>query len=212
MVRKVTALKLQKRNKNRVNVYLDGEFAFGLAKIVAAWLQIGQELTEEKIAELQGHDNVEVALQRALNFLSYRPRSEEEVRRNLVKHGYDEPVIEEILSRLRRGGLVNDENFAELWVENRSEFRPRGSRMLRYELRRKGVSDKAIAGALEELDEDDLALKAARKKARRYRDLEWMDFRKKMSGFLARRGFHYGIISNVVPKIWEEVTSQHSDG
>ena len=63
MTKKVTALKLQKRNKNRVNVYLDGEFAFGLARIVAAWLSTGQELTEEKIAELQAQDNVEVALQ-----------------------------------------------------------------------------------------------------------------------------------------------------
>ena len=211
MTKKITALKLQKRNKNRVNVYLDGEFAFGLSKIVAAWLRTGQELSDEKIAELQSQDNVEIALQRALNFLSYRPRSEDEVRRNLIKHGYDEPIIEEILSRLRRGRLVDDENFAELWVENRSEFRPRGGRMLRQELRQKGISDQVIAEALEELDEDELALKAARKKARRYRELEWMDFRKKMSGFLARRGFNYGIISTVVPKVWEEVTSQQPD-
>jgi regulatory protein len=211
MVRKVTALKLQKRNKNRINVYLDGEFAFGLAKIVAAWLRIGQELTEEKIAELQAQDEVEVALQRALNFLSYRPRSEKEVQRNLTKHGYDETVIEEILARLRRGGLVNDEDFAELWVENRSEFRPRGSRMLRQELRQKGITDQVIANTLDDLDEDNLALKAARKKARRYRHLEWTEFRKKMYGFLARRGFHYGIISDVVPKIWEEVSSHQTD-
>ena len=211
MAKKITALKLQKRNKDRVNVYLDDEFAFGLSRIVAAWLRTGQELTEEKIAELQAQDNVEVALQRALNFLSYRPRSEEEVRRNLVKHGYHEGIIEEILALLRRGGLVDDKNFAELWVENRSEFRPRGSRMLRQELRQKGISDQVIASALEELDEDDLALKAARKKARRYSQLEWMDFRKKMSGFLARRGFNYGIIAEVVPKIWEEVASQQPD-
>ena len=91
MAKKITALKLQKRNKDRVNVYLDDEFAFGLSRIVAAWLRTGQELTEEKIAELQAQDNVEVALQRALNFLSYRPRSEEEVRRNLTyrhRHGH----------------------------------------------------------------------------------------------------------------------------
>lgn len=211
MAKKITALKLQKRNKNRVNVYLDGEFAFGLTRIVAAWLSTGQELTEEKIAELQAQDSVEVALQRALNFLSYRPRSEEEVRRNLVKHGYHEGIIEEILARLRRGGLVDDKNFAELWVENRSEFRPRGSRMLRQELRQKGLTDQVIANALEELDEDNLALKAARKKARSFSHLEWQDFRKKMSGFLARRGFHYGIISEVVSKIWEEVNSQKAD-
>lgn len=202
---KITGLKLQKRNKDRVNVYLDGEFAFGLSRIVAAWLKTGQELSDEKIAELKAQDDVEIALQRALNFLSYRPRSEKEVRQNLKKHKYHEGVIDEIIERLKRGGLVNDESFAGLWVENRSEFRPRGARMLRSELHQKGIPDDVISGAVADLDETSLAIKAARKKARRYRDLEWDDFRKKMYGFLARRGFHYGIISEVVPKVWEEL-------
>jgi len=83
MAKKITGLKLQKRNKNRVNVYLDGEFAFGLSRIVAAWLHTGQELSDEKIAELLSKDDVEIALQRALNFLSYRARSEKEVKQIL---------------------------------------------------------------------------------------------------------------------------------
>lgn len=209
MAKKITALKLQKRNRNRVNVYLDDEFAFGLSRIVAAWLHTGQELSEEKIAELKAKDGVEVALQRALNFLSYRARSEKEVRQNLTKHGYDEPVIDEIIERLKRGGLLNDADFAEQWVDNRSEFRPRGRQVLRLELRQKGIPDEIISSTLEPLDETELAFRAAQKKARRYRELEYPDFRKKMSGFLARRGFHYGIISEVVPKIWEEITSQN---
>ena len=202
---KITGLKVQKRNKDRVNVYLDGEYAFGISRIVAAWLRTGQELSEEKIAELKAQDNVEVALQRALNYLSYRPRSEQEVRQNLKKHKYHEGVIDEIIERLTRGGLVNDSSFAELWVENRSEFRPRGERMLQAELRQKGISDEVISQALSELDETSLAFKAARKKGRRYRTLEYQDFQKKLYGFLARRGFHYGIISEVVPKVWEEL-------
>ena len=204
---KITGLKLQKRNKNRVNVYLDGEFAFGLSRIVAAWLHTGQELSDEKIAELKAQDDVEVALQRALNFLSYRPRSEKEVRQNLTKHKYDQVVIDEIIERLVRGKLVDDTNFAELWVENRSEFRPRGGRMLRSELRQKGITDNVIEDVLSDLDETNLALKAARKKARRYRDLEREEFRKKLYGFLARRGFQYGAISEVMEIVWQEITS-----
>jgi len=209
MAKKITALKLQRRNRNRVNVYLDGEFAFGLSRIVAGWLRTGQELSEEKIAELKAQDGVEIALQRALNFLSYRARSEQEVRQNLTKHGHDEPVIDEIIERLNRGGLINDASFAEMWVENRSEFRPRGSQMLRLELRQKGIPDEIISSVLEMIDETELAFRAAQKKARRYRHLEYPDFRKKMSGFLARRGFHYGIIADVLPKIWEELASQN---
>lgn len=211
MAKKITALKLQKRNKNRVNVYLDGDYAFGLSRIVAAWLHTGQELSEEKIAELKSKDDIEIALQRAMNFLSYRARSEQEVRQNLKKHEHADPVIEEILDRLRRGGLVDDQNFAEIWVENRSEFRPRGSQMLRVELRQKGIQDQVIADVLGQIDESALALKAARKKARRFQSLEWQDFRKKMNGFLARRGFHYGVISEVLPKVWEELTTQTDD-
>ncbi|MGD2028259.1 MAG: RecX family transcriptional regulator [Anaerolineales bacterium] len=208
MAKKITALKLQKRNRNRVNVYLDGEYAFGLSKVVAAWLKTGQELSDEKIAELKAQDDVEIALQRALNYLTYRARSEQEVRQNLTKHGHDDHVIDEIITRLHRGSLLNDQDFAELWVENRSEFRPRGRRMLRMELRRKGIRDEIISDVLESIDEDALALRAARKKARRYQHLEFQDFRKKLGGFLARRGFHYGSISMVVPKIWEEISSR----
>lgn len=208
MAKKITALKLQKRNKNRVNVYLDGEFAFGISRIVAAWLHTGQELDEKKIAELKSQDDVEIALQRAMNFLSYRARSEQEIRQNLNKHGHTESVIDEIIERLIRGGLVDDKDFAVNWVENRSEFRPRGSQMLRLELRQKGVQDQVIADVLDELDESHLAIKAARKQARRYESLDWQEFRKKMNGFLARRGFHYGIISEVLPIVWEEFSSQ----
>ena len=117
-------------------------------------------------------------------------------------------MIDEIIDRLKRGGLVDDKNFAELWVENRSEFRPRGSHMLRMELRQKGISDQVITDVITEVDDHSLALKAARKKARRYQSLEWQEFRKKMNGFLARRGFNYGIISEELPKVWEEISSQ----
>jgi regulatory protein len=212
MTKKITALKIQKKNKNRVSVFLDHEYAFGLSRIVAGWLAVGQELTEEKIKELQAKDNVEIALQKALNYLSYRPRSEQEIRQNLnKKHGFEEGIIDQIIERLERGGLVDDHNFAEMWVENRSEFRPRGSHALRMELRQKGVDERIIAQALEDIDEEDLAFKAARKQARKYQHLEWLVFRKKLTGFLARRGFNYGVIAEVTPKVWDEIASQQTD-
>ena len=79
-MRKITAIVVQKRSPNRVNIYLDGEFAFGLARIVAAWLRTGQELSEEKIEQLQAEESRERAFQQALLFLSYRSRSEAEIR------------------------------------------------------------------------------------------------------------------------------------
>jgi regulatory protein len=210
-MRKITALKQQKRNPDRVNVYLDGEFAFGLSKIVAAWLKVGAELSDEKIVDLQAKDEVEVALVKAYNFLSYRARTDKELRDRLAKYGFEEPVANEVMDRLTRGGFVNDGQFAAQWVENRSEFRPRGARALRMELRQKGVKDAAIDQALNDLDEGDLAYRAASKQARRYTGLEWPDFSKKLYGFLGRRGFNFDDINKATQQVWDELSQGPPD-
>lgn len=208
MDRKITALKLQKRNQNRVNVYLDGEYAFGLSRIVAAWLQVGQFLDEQKILELQQQDTVEVAFQKALQFLSYRPRTEFEVTKKLSELGYEDHTVETVLARLKSANLVEDSQFARLWVENRTSFRPRSWRLLRLELRQKGVPEEAIQDALAECDKDDeLAYQAARARARRLQGMTWEDFRKKISGFLGRRGFSYATIAPIVHRVWSELQS-----
>jgi regulatory protein len=213
-MKKITAIQVQKNNPNRVNVYLDGEFAFGLARIVAAWLQVGQMLDEGKIAELQAEDSRERAMQQALLFLSYRARSENEIRKNLSKHEIPDAVIEETLERLRREGFADDKKFASAWVENRSTFRPRGRRALALELRQKGIDDHTIESALEGIDDEALAYEAGQKKARKLalslsKGQEWTEFRKKMSEFLARRGFSYSVIAPIVKRLWNEA---HAEG
>jgi regulatory protein len=204
LMKKITALEVQKRNPNRVNVHLDGEFAFGLARIVAAWLRVGQELSDEKIEQLQAEDARERAFQQAMLFLSYRARSESEIRQNLRKHEIPEPVIEQTLERLRQDGLANDHQFARAWVENRSVFRPRSRRLMAMELRQKGLNEEAVSSAVASVDDESLAYEAAQKKVARYRSLEWNEFRKKLSDFLARRGFSYSVIAPVVTRIWDE--------
>lgn len=209
-MKKITALVVQKRNPNRVNVHLDGEFAFGLARIVAAWLKVGAELSEEKIKQLQAEDAKERAIQQALLFLSYRARSESEIRQNLRKHEIPEDVIEQTLEHLRRDGLANDDQFARAWVENRSEFRPRSRRLMAMELRRKGLDEESTSAALAQVDDEALAYEAAQKRAARFNALEWMEFRKKLSEFLARRGFSYSVIAPVVTRVWNEIhTNEH---
>ena len=183
---------------------MDGEYAFGLARIVAAWLHTGQILDDAKIAELQAEDTRERAYRQGLLYLSYRARSENEIRQNLRKHEIPETVIEETLERLRQAGFANDEQFARTWVENRSTFRPRGRRALAMELRQKGLENAAIESALEEVDDQALAYEAGQKKAGKLRGQEWGEFRKKMSEFLARRGFSYAVIMPTVQKLWAE--------
>jgi len=207
-MRKITAIEVQKKRSNRVNIYLDGEFAFGLERITAAWLRVGQELDESKIEQLQAEDARERALQQALLFLGYRARSESEIRKNLQKHEIPEAVIEETLERLRRDGLANDGQFARAWVENRTTFRPRSRRMMEMELRQKGLGEEATRSVLEDVDDEALAHEAAQKRANRFKGLEWSEFRKKLSGFLARRGFSYSVIAPVVTRIWNEAHAE----
>jgi regulatory protein len=147
---------------------------------------------------------VNVRSQQAMLFLSYRARSESEIRQNLRKHEIPEAVIEQTLERLRKDGLANDNQFARTWVENRTAFRPRSRRMMAVELRQKGLADEAVSSAIESVDDEALAYEAAQKRAARLKDLAWMEFRKKLSDFLARRGFSYSVIAPVVTRVWNE--------
>lgn len=207
-MKKITAIEMQKRHPNRVNIHLDGEFAFGLARIVAAWLRVGQELDEEKIERLQAEDAQERALQQAMLFLSYRARSESEIRQNLRKHEIPEPVIQETLERLRKDGLANDDQFARAWVENRATFRPRSRRMMALELRQKGLDEESVKSAVADVDDEALAYESAQKRAGRLKGLDWSEFQKKLSGFLARRGFSYSVIAPVVTRTWNETSTE----
>jgi regulatory protein len=203
-MKKITAIETQKKNPNRVNIYLDGEFAFATARIVAAWLKTGQVLDDDKIAGLQAEDSRERAYQQAMLFLSYRARSEAEIRQNLRKHEFPDSIIDGTLERLRQDRLADDNKFARAWVENRNTFRPRSRRALTMELRQKGLDDETVQSALVGVDEEALAYEAAHKRANRYQGLGWDDFRKKLSEFLTRRGFPYETTAQIVKRIWNE--------
>lgn len=208
MLKKITAIEPQKKNKKRVNVYLDGEFAFGLSRLVAAWLRVGDELPDTKIAELQAREMEEQVLQRALHLLKYRPRSEAEMFDHLRKQDLPEDQIWSVVERLKESHLLDDQQFARTWVENRCEFSPRGRRALAYELRQKKIDAAIIDDVLNDLDEETLAYQAASQRAPRLRGLPREDFHRKLRSFLNRRGFPYETISTVVERLWSEINNQ----
>ena len=212
----ITALRFQKRDENRVNVYLDGEFAFGLAAIEAAHLQVGQTLSDDDVARLQEQDEVERAYEHALDFLSYRPRSEAEVCRNLRRRNVDDEVVEAVVERLTRAGMLDDREFARYWAENRIQFNPRGANALGHELRGKGVPASIIAETLADLDEEAAARKVLEAGVRRLAHLEPGDFRRKLGAYMARRGFSYEVITPLVEEALEavrgEALSEESEG
>ena len=201
----ITALTVQKKNKERVNVYIDGRFAFGLAAIEAVKLRRGQKLSDGEIAALQARDDAHQAHEAALRYLDVRPRSVDEIRRHLSGKMVEPDVIDEVVERLTGVGLLDDRAFAHYWLENRSDFRPRGERALRQELRQKGVPGDIIAEVLsQDHDEDDSAYRAAMAQARKIRTTDPREFRRKLEAHLARRGFAYDTAREAAARAWSE--------
>ena len=186
------------RAKNRVQVYLDGQYGFSLSKKLALEVRLDEALREDRIQELIERDQREAAYEQALRLLSHRPRTERELRVRYAKTGLPEQVQDAAIERLKSGGLVNDAAFAELWIENRMEFRPRGAWALRSELSSKGVARETIEDALQDFDEEEAAIRAADKGARRYKHLSPDLFRRRLSAYLSRRGFAYTVITPLI--------------
>jgi regulatory protein len=202
MIKTITALQVQKNNQERVSVFLDGEYAFGVTLMVAAGLKKGQVLSSAEIQDLQYEDERNRAYEQAVRYLGYRPRSRAEVERYLGDKGYDPEVVAHAMERLARRNYVDDEAFARFWLENRERFRPRGARALRYELREKGISDHVVDATLSELDEDASAWAALEPKLHGWRALDWQAFQKKAMGYLSRRGFGYGTARQACQRAW----------
>ena len=207
----VTGLEVHPRDKERVRLYLDDEYALDVPLMAAARLSRGQEMTETELAELTGASAAQRAYDQALRFLSYRPRSIEEVRRQLVAKEVPESQIAVVLERLQARSYVDDAAFAAYWIENRVRFKPMGMRALRYELRQKGVDYDIVNAALAEFDESDSAYRAARARASRISGQTRESFRHAISGFLRRRGFSEFTIYDVTRQLQAELEERDPD-
>ncbi len=203
--RSVTAISSQKRNRERVNIFLDGEYAFSLSRIVAAKLQIGQLLSQTTIDGLLSEDSVESAKQRAFRFVSYRPRSVWEMKQYLIRKGYEESTIESVIERLQELKMLDDREFAQYWVEQRETFKPRSRRALQHELFKLGIERKLIEEVVDKVDETVAAHRAATKKMNIWGKYSRKDFREKMIPYLQRRGFNYATADKATTDLWNEL-------
>ncbi len=208
-LRIITAIKPQRRS---VKVFLDGEPSLTLSSKVAVevGLAIGQALSEEGLRELELKELSHRALEKALRLLSYRPRSEWEVRSRLRGQGFGEEVIGLVTGKLREMGLLDDLAFARAFKESREAFRPRSKLHLIRELREKGVAPEIIAEAVADMDDESEAYRAGLKKARSFCGKSFPEFRKKLGAYLCRRGFDWEVIRRVIPRLWQEIGGESS--
>ena len=198
----ISAIRPQKRGK-RVNLFLDGRFAFALAKETAQGLEVGKELSPEQVQALTRNGELERARDFSLRLLSYRPRSEKEVRERLGRRGFPPETVEETIARLKGQGLLDEGAFARFWKEGRETASPRSKRLIEQELLRKGIDPELAREAVQDLDEDESALRAARKKARSLKGLDKETFRKKMQSYLLRRGFSWEVARRTLLRLAE---------
>jgi len=199
----ITAIKPQKKRKNRFNVYLDGKFVFGLSAEILAKsnLSVGRELSAQEVNDLVLKNEIGKSLDRVYRFLSYRPRSEKEIRDYLRKKEVEEKIVEKVVSKVKKLGYVDDLEFVRWWVEQRSTFRPRGKHVLTIELRQKGVAPEIIDQVLgESIEEVPLAQKAIQKKINEYLKLPPRQSRQKIVTYLQRRGFSWETIEKILNK------------
>lgn len=208
---RITSIEPQKKRTSRYNIFLDGKFAFGLSEqaIVESGLKKGKILTPDKIENILKKEEFSKLQDIAIHFLNYRPRSEKEIRDHLTKkisqregikfhEAQESPLIGQIIAKLRRYKFINDLEFAKWFVESRIRSHQKGLRIINLELKLKGIEKDIIEKVLKNVDsEQDLAIKVASKKLKKWQKLSDLDFKKKLYQFLLSRGFGFDTVKFV---------------
>ncbi|MGI9252781.1 MAG: regulatory protein RecX [Thermomicrobiales bacterium] len=201
----ITKITPQTHDADRMNVFIDGTFSFGLPALAAMEERLApdQVIDPERLAALLAIDERARAATAALAFLAYRPRSEKEVRDRLKQKGYSPLAIDHAIEKLAGWRYLDDEDFARRWVEHRTTHQPRGTRLIEQELRTRGVNRETVRGAIEdaEIDERAAAIEVARDRARRYQDDDPAVARRKLAAYLARRGFGWDAVRPALDEV-----------
>lgn len=199
---KITSITSQKR-KGRVNINIDSEYAFAVfeSALVDFDLHKGKELLTNEIKKIKDNDDMSKCLEGAYRHLSYRPRSEKEIRDKLNKK-YSRELTGKVIEKLKKQKYIDDEEFTISWIENRKYSR--GPRALQNELIKKGISKETITIALENQNSDEIynnAITLIRSKSK-YKNLTKNDAYKKVAPYLQRRGYNYDIIKQIINELY----------
>jgi regulatory protein len=205
----ITRLERQKKNPSRINVYLNGEYAFSIHEdvLIKYRLNKGHELDADGMKELLEAEEKNRASQYGLRYISHRPRTVEEVRQHLRQKGFPDEAVEEVVQNFVAYRYLDDKAYASQWVEERMRLKPRGRHLLRQELQMRGIDADFIEEALEQVEQEaELAacLTLARKKTSRQSFATFTEMRNKVGPFLQRRGFPHDIIAKTLEKLKKE--------
>lgn len=205
----MTSIRAQTRSPDRVSIFVDGRFAFGIHRDVLLEFELakGRELTVRRQIELIRRDTFFKARGAAYGYLSYRDRSAAEIRRRLERDDYDADVIEDVVHVLQEAGLVDDRRFARAYAEDRFRSGGYGPLRVRSDLRKKGVGRAAVDAAIADVfsERGELLGRVRELGAKRWnqlsREADLRKRRKKVYDYLARRGFNYEMVRRIVNEL-----------
>ena len=149
-------------------------------------------------------NSLQDCLNAAYYYLSYRPRSEGEIRQWLRKRGFSREVAEKVIAKLREQNLSDDVAFAQFWKDNRLSFRPKSKRLIKRELRDKKIDAEIIEQVTKDIDDEEIAYKLGASRLPALAHLDYPDFYRRLSSYLAYRGFNYEIIKRTASLLWQE--------
>lgn len=202
----ITKIEIGKKNKERVNIYIDEEYAFSLSLelVYKENLKINENVDIEKLRVLAKEDNYIKCKNSAIRIIERSYKSEKEMKDKLFLKGYDESTIERTLDFLREYNFLNDENYARSYVKDR--IRAEGKRKIKHTLIRKGIDDNLIEDELSKVLSDDLkevALGLALKKYNtlKKRENDKYKLSQKLYRFLMSKGYDFDLVSQVVKEV-----------
>jgi regulatory protein len=205
--RKVT--KIQYKNTNQVSIFLDDVFGFDLsaAVLVKSGIASGDILSPEQIDKILELEEIKRAKDKAMRLLAVRSRTKKEIIARLRKSKFSQRSIEFVIEELERLQLLNDAEFAQLYVRSRMAARPVAANMLRLELKRKGVNEESVENsileAFKDSSEEKVALLIAQKIKKQLKQADDMKKKKRVVDLLKRRGFTWDTVNDVL-KQWQE--------
>jgi regulatory protein len=199
---KITSISVQLRDKDRVNVSVNGKYRFSLDvfQLVDLGIKVGKEYNEAELVALEDESRFGKLYMRALEYCLMRPHSQRELKDYLyrktrdtrtktgdIRKGVSVALTERVFGRLQDKGYIDDNKFAAYWIENRNLRKGSSKRKLSSELSSKGVDRTIIEQFLNETERDDMTelQKVINKKRPRYDDEQ------KLLSYLSRQGFSY---------------------
>lgn len=201
----ITKIETQKKDKNRVSIFLNDAFAFGVHVdvLVEHGLRKGMDLSPEVLDEILHTEEVKKAYIQCVRWLTFSSRTRKELFKKLKEKEYDESTADLALDKLVDHGYINDQRYAENFVESR--MHKYGQKRLRLDLRRKGVADETIdqvlSDLLEQEDQYTVALELARKKLAQSQGVDPKKQINRIQGMLLRKGYDYGIVNQVMREL-----------